>query len=170
VVAGAQKAANGVSFYTDVIQTDPRYSSSSPCRDMSLLEPGTRAAVEALIADAKSQGITLEVTETFRSQARQEQLYKEHLTELQTCGCHEYGVAADVLVLKDGKADWSNESYFFLATLAPAHGLVWGGNWGVKGDESNPSVFHDWDHLQSVAVSQQSDLFAGTWYPSPPEA
>ena len=158
-----------MSFYDEVIQKSPEYNSTGVCTDMDLLEPGTRSAVEALIKAAAAQGIELRVTETFRSQARQSQLYEQKKTQLKSVGCHNYGVAADFVVIKDGQAVWDDQAYFFLKDLAPAHGLIWGGNWGGPGAESDPKTFHDWDHVESIPVSQQPELFANTWYPAPPD-
>ena len=64
-----------MSFYTDVIQPSPLFNSLEECRDLWMLEPVTRAAVQAIIADAATLGIRLIVTATFRSQARQEMLF-----------------------------------------------------------------------------------------------
>ena len=63
-----------MSFYTDVIQKDPRYHSTECIRDLDLLEPWMRAAVVKFENIAKSMGHQLVATETFRSSARQEQL------------------------------------------------------------------------------------------------
>jgi hypothetical protein len=155
-----------MSFFTDVIKVDPRFTSTAVCKDMALLEPVTRAAAEALIVDAAAMGIALIVTETFRSQARQEYLFSRHLTQLEKAGVHEYGLAFDVARIEEGKADWTAKGYYFLDQLAPKHGLVWGGTWE---DHSDPEAilrpgFHDWDHLQRIEVAQQEALFNG-WYP-----
>src|ERR1035438_3119786 len=123
-------------FYTDVISKDPRFHSTNDCRDLAMLEPVTRAAVLAIIADAKAQGIELIVTETFRSQARQADLYAQGLTELQHVGTHGFGVATDFAKIVDGKANWGGD-WQFLCVLAKKHGLLSGLDWG------QPGVHHD---------------------------
>jgi hypothetical protein len=153
-----------MSFFTDVIQNDPRYVSSLPCKDMALLEPVTRAAVQAIIADAAAQGITLIVTETFRSEARQQALFQQGATQLRTVGVHHYGLAADFAKIIDGKASWAGD-WSFLRDLADRHGMISGLDWG------QPAVKHsfvDPDHVQRCSVAEQTGLFAGTWYPSDP--
>ena len=40
-----------MSFYTDVIARSAAFRSDVVCKDTALLEPGTRAAVQALIAE-----------------------------------------------------------------------------------------------------------------------
>ena len=69
-------------FYQDVLIHDPRFNSPLPCRDTALLEPNTRGAVHDLIIEAGTMGITLIPTETFRSAARQQALFKQGLTQL----------------------------------------------------------------------------------------
>lgn len=148
-------------FYQDVIQPDPRFHSTEPIRDLSLLEPVTRAAVEQIIADAHGMGITLVVTETYRSQERQQQLFTQHATQLRTVGVHHYGLACDFCKIVDGKASWAGD-WKFLCDLAKNNGMISGGDWG------QPDAAHsyrDWDHVQRVKVSDQDGLFAGTFYP-----
>lgn len=149
-------------FYTDVIQKDPRFNDSAECRDVELLEPVTRAAVAAIIADAADQGITLCVSETYRSPARQAALFAQGLTQLKDVGVHGYGLACDFFKLVDGKASWAGD-WSFLRDLAEKHGAISGLDWG------NPTIRHsfvDPDHVQGCAVDQQEALFSGTWYPS----
>jgi hypothetical protein len=150
-----------MSFFTEVIRSDPRFLSSAPCKDLALLEPVTRDAVQGIVADAAAQGITLVVTETFRSEARQQLLFQQGATQLRTVGVHHYGLAADFAKIIDGKASWAGD-WSFLRDLAEAHGLISGLDWG------QPNVKHsfvDPDHVQRCSVAEQTELFAGTWYP-----
>lgn len=150
-----------MSFYTEVIMADPRFRSTESIRDLALLEPETRAAVEGIIADAKQQGIDLIVAETYRSAERQQMLFQHGATKLQAVGVHHYGLAADFARLVDGKAFWSG-SWAFLGELADRHELIWGGNWGTPGMAHS---FVDFDHVQRCALADQRRLFAGIWYP-----
>jgi hypothetical protein len=164
-------------FYTDVIQKDPRYLSLLPCRDTSLLEPGFRSRVAAVIAGAKYMGITLVTTETFRSAARQQDLYAsgrtkpgQILTKLdgqspQQIGVHHFGLACDFARLEGGKADWATADWLLLGELAKDQGLTWGGDWGEPSNLHKPGEFHDWDHLQGCSLIQEPGLFSGRWYP-----
>lgn len=151
-----------VNFYTDTIQHDPRYTSTACCKDLDMLEPVTRAAVQAMLVDAAAAGTPLVVVETFRSKARQTMLFNQHATELRTVGVHNYGLAADITKLVDGEPSWKGD-FSILGVLAKKHGLVWGGDW----DEPNlpAHAFRDWDHVQRINVSRQVALFAGSWYP-----
>lgn len=137
-----------------------RFRSTDCIRDLALLEPETRAAVEGIITDAKQLGIELIVTETYRSVERQEQLFRQGATKLQAVGVHHYGLAADFAKLVDGTASWSGD-WSFLGELAERHELIWGGTWGTPG----PHSFVDSDHVQRCALADQRRLFAGIWYP-----
>jgi hypothetical protein len=151
-----------INFYNSVIRNSKAYRSDSVCKDMALLEPGTRAAVGALMADAKEAGHDIRVLETYRSQHRQSMLFMQRKTELRTVGCHGYGVAVDFGVFIKGRYQESNGPYMFLDALARKHGLVSGQTWG----HSYPNRgFVDSGHVQRVPIFRQRALFEGVWYP-----
>lgn len=150
------------SFYDTVIRNSRAFRSDAVCKDMALLEPGTRAAVQALVDDAKAQGHDLRVLETYRSQTRQSALFTRHATQLRTVGCHGYGVAADFGVFVNGKYAENNTPYVFLRELARKHGLISGQDWGHLREGS----FVDSGHVQRVPVWRQTALFNGAWYPA----
>lgn len=148
-------------FYLDVIKTDARFNSTERISDPELLEPITRAAVEAIIDDAKAQGIDLMIFETYRSQARQQMLFKQGATKLKTVGVHGYGLACDLVKVIDGQPSWAGD-FTFLIALAEKHGMISGNDWG------QPHVKHsfiDADHVQRIRVEDQNKLFSGEWYP-----
>lgn len=149
-------------FFTDVIRKDPRFNSTECINDLALLEPGTRAAVQALIAEAASNGHDLRVTETYRSEARQQKLFAEHATELRKVGVHNYGLAADFALYIKGEYQTNAGPYEFLATLAPKHKLISGINWGTPHIKHG---FQDTDHVQRIPVARQEVLFNNEWYP-----
>ena len=148
-------------FFSDVIMQDARFNSTSRCADLALLEPVTRAAVLAIIADAKTDGHNLMVFETYRSQDRQGQLYDQGVTQLQTVGVHHYGLACDIVKVVNGEPNWDGD-FSFLGEYARAHGLVWGGDWGQP---DKPHSFRDYDHVQRCSIADQRSLFNGSWYP-----
>lgn len=149
------------SFYDAVIRNSKAFRSDAVCKDLALLEPGTRAAVVALLADAKSQGIDARLLETYRSQTRQSALFMRRATQLRVVGCHGYGVAADLGVFIKGAYQGSNKPYVFLRQMARKHGLISGQDWGHAKEGS----FVDSGHIQRVPVWRQNALFAGAWYP-----
>lgn len=149
-------------FYRDVICKDQRFNSPQACHDLGLLEPVTRAAVVAIIADAAKMGHVLVPVETYRSQARQLYFYQKGLTKLRNVGCHGFGLACDLALVSGGKYDSVGTHYLFLRHLAEEHGLISGADWGRPDQEHS---FRDFDHIQRCAMHRQSNLFASRWYP-----
>lgn len=150
------------SFYDTVLRNSKAFRSDVVCKDPAMLEPGTRAAVLALIADAKGVGKDVRLLETYRSQTRQSYLFTRRATQLRVVGCHGYGVAADLGVFVDGVYQEKNAPYVFLKFLARQHGLISGQDWG----HAREGNFVDSGHVQRVPVWRQNALFGGAWYPS----
>ena len=153
-----------MTFYTETLRNSLAFRSNVVCKDMAMLEPGTRTAVIALVGEATKQGHDLRVLETYRSQTRQSALFMKHATQLRTVGCHGYGVAADFGVFVNGVYQEQNGPYVFLRQLARRHGMISGQDWGHQKEGS----FVDSGHVQRVPVWRQPALFGGSWYP--PEA
>jgi hypothetical protein len=150
-----------MSFYTDVIRNSPSFESPIRIDDLGLLEPVTRRAVQSIISGAQAKGIALMVFETYRSAARQRQLFQEKKTKLSEVGVHHYGLACDLVKNVGGKPNWDGD-FSFLKQLAEAAGMIWGGDWG------NALVVHsfvDADHVQRINVGDQAKLFNLSWYP-----
>jgi hypothetical protein len=148
-------------FYTDLISQHARFDSASRVADLSLLEPITRQLVQSIIAAAQQMGIDLMVYETYRSQARQQELFDNGATKLRKVGVHHYGLACDIVRVVGGEPSWKGD-FSFLGQLAHSAGLIWGGDWGA------PQIKHsfvDSVHVQRCTVARQADLFAGSWYP-----
>lgn len=150
-----------MSFYTDVIARSPKFHTSDRVSDMDLLEPVTRAAVQRIIVQAASSGVKLTVFESYRSQERQAEMYRQGASQLKTVGVHHFGLACDLVKDVGGEPSWKGD-FSFLGPLARANGLIWGGDWGHPGV---PTKFPDADHVQRCRVEMQAQLFALTWYP-----
>jgi hypothetical protein len=148
-------------FYTDIITKDRRFNSTEPISDLALLEPVTRGKVQQIIANAAVQGVKLMVYETYRSQERQQLLFQQKATQLQTVGVHHYGLACDLVKDIDGHPSWKGD-FKFIQKLAKNNGLIWGGDWGKLGTKPK---FYDPGHVQRCTVVRQRTLFGGKWYP-----
>jgi hypothetical protein len=150
-------------FYTDVISKDPRFDSMPRISGLDLLEDSTRQRVQGVIADAKETlGIELMIFETFRSQARQQQLFDRGVTQLRQVGVHHFGLACDIVKVVNDEPSWKGD-FSFLNGLARKHGLIWGGNWGTP---NLPHTFVDAVHVQRCSISRQAALLRGDWYPT----
>ena len=148
-------------FYKDVIKHSPKFNSTHRVSDLDLLEPKTRELVQKIIDDARAKGVELMVFETFRSQARQTELFLKKKTKLKDVGVHHYGLACDIVKKVHGQPSWDG-SFAILGEMAHANAMIWGGDWGT------PKVHHsflDDDHVQRCSVGKQHALFAGTFYP-----
>jgi len=151
-----------MSFYTEVIAKDSRFHRTQPIHDLALLEPVTRAAVMAIIADAKKlYGVEMMAWETYRSQERQTMLFNNKATKLKTVGVHHFGLACDIVKSINGEPSWKGD-FGFLVKLSKMHGLISGKNWGQPG---KPHSFIDACHVQRVTLDRQKTLFNGSWYP-----
>jgi D-alanyl-D-alanine carboxypeptidase len=148
-------------FYTDTIVKDARFKSTKRVADPNLLEPITRGLVDAIIADAAANGMSLMIFETYRSQARQTALFNQGATKLKQVGVHHFGLACDIVKDVGGQPSWKGD-FSLLGDLARHHGMIWGGDWGTPGSKHS---FVDTDHVQRCTIGRQASLFAGKWYP-----
>jgi len=144
-------------FYEDVIKNDARFNSVNRVADPGLVEPVTRAAIASILNDARALGIELMIFETYRSQARQQELFNQGASKLRVVGVHHYGLACDLVKVAAGEPSWKG-NFSFLGRLAHDHRRIWGGDWV-------PHPFIDAVHVQRCAVSLQPALFQGTFYP-----
>lgn len=151
-----------MSFYSEVLQKHALFHTTKQVSDPMLLEPVTRAAVLAIIADAKALGHDLRILETYRSCERQAVLFQRGASKLKTVGCHHFGIAADFGLYVNGKYESRAEPYGFLVALCAKHGLISGIDWGQLGKKNS---FVDAGHVQRVLVKDQRRLFAGGWFP-----
>ena len=154
-------AAVESNFYTDVIMADPRFNSTKRIADPELLEPTTRELVQAIVADAATNGLKLMIFETYRSQARQMALFNQGATKLKQVGVHHFGLACDLVKDINGQPSWKGD-FSMLGALAKHHKLIWGGDWGTP---ASVHTFVDTDHVQRVTIGRQARLFSGDWYP-----
>ncbi|WP_325948471.1 M15 family metallopeptidase [Heyndrickxia sporothermodurans] len=134
------------------------------------LNPVVKERTQQLVQRAAKKGITVVITDDFRSAADQNQLYKKGRTVSGSVvtnakggeSYHNYGLAVDFALKnhsgdiiwdmqydgnKNGKKDW-----YEVVDIAKALGFSWGGDW-VK--------FKDYPHLQMNFGLSISDLQAG---------
>lgn len=120
------------------------------------LDPSIRALALAFMADAKAQGIDLAITEGYRSNQRQDQLYAQgrtapgqRVTNARAGqSIHNHRMAFDVLpAIVKNKKNWdpSNPAWQQVGALAKKHGFEWGGNWKMR----------DMPHIQARGAKWQ---------------
>lgn len=105
---------------------------------IATLHPLVRAkAKEFIVRAEKELGIKLRATATLRTWNEQDDLYAQGRTvpgkKVTNAkggeSLHNYGLAIDVVEIKDGKAIWNNPNWNKIAELGKSIGFEWGGDW-----------------------------------------
>jgi len=110
-------------------------------RSLAMLETlrsEIRPLIVALIRAAYESGISLVVTDAFRSSAEQDRIYEQGrttpgpiVTEVRGgSSWHNYGLAADLAVLAGGQPTWPNDLDLWarIGAIGKRAGLRWGGD------------------------------------------
>lgn len=98
-------------------------------RKVEDLQPYVRYLCKRLIEECKKQGIDILITNTLRDQEQQTVYFKKG-TGSRLIGSHGFGLAFDVVPLKDGKAVWSNKALWAqVGAIGKSLSLEWGGDW-----------------------------------------
>jgi peptidoglycan L-alanyl-D-glutamate endopeptidase CwlK len=116
--------------------------------DLTTLYPPFRAKIDQLVANCKARGCEYKVTSALRSVEEQDKLYALGRTVKNPDGAtpakplgnivtkakgtqsmHNFSVAADLVQIVNGKADWSEKAFKVLGEEAAKLGLEWGGGW-----------------------------------------
>jgi peptidoglycan L-alanyl-D-glutamate endopeptidase CwlK len=107
-------------------------------RNWGHLNPDFAQAVLRMMKQMEAKGRPFVLLEGYRSAERQTRLSQMgyHVTRAAAFQSqHQYGLAADLAPLKDGRISiserdpWTMEAYRMMGQAAAAEGLVWGGNW-----------------------------------------
>lgn len=132
-------ATTGRADNTPVVAVKPSgttvESDDRTIRNINRLHPKIRANAFRFVADARRQGINLIVTSSLRTIEEQNELYKQGRSKpggIVTnakggTSYHNYGLAIDVVEIRDGKAIW-NGDWDKIAKIGKANGFEWGGD------------------------------------------
>lgn len=110
-------------------------------RDWNKLDPRFAQPVLQVLSRLQSRGYTFVLLEGYRSPERQEKLADlgNHVTNARAFQSkHQFGVAADLAPVSDGKLviserdPWAMQAYLALGEEAEKAGLTWGGRWWFK--------------------------------------
>ena len=96
-----------------------------------------------LIRAEKELGIKLRVVSALRTWAEQDELYAQGRTKSGKIvtnaragqSLHNFGLAIDVVEIKNGKALWKNPNWNKIAALGKSIGFAWGGNFKTIKDK-----------------------------------
>lgn len=112
------------------------------CRDVSELLPNAQTACKLFMAECKKQGLNVLITETYRSQARQDYLYAQGRTRpgnkvtWTKNSRHTSRRAWDICKNVKGKEYSDTEFFRKCGKIAQNLGITWGGTW------SSPDMPH----------------------------
>ena len=123
-----------------------------PSRDLRQLCPTAQASLKIILAECVKRGIRIFLTQTYRTNAYQKQLYKEkHGIGVGTPGksMHEYRVAVDIAC--KGKELYNTNTLKAAATIFRSHGWTCGIDWEGK--------YYDGPHMQFVKLSEQETIY-----------
>lgn len=107
-------------------------------RRIESLHPSIKSKTKEFIIKAyKLYGIKLRVTSALRTREAQTQLYAKGRTSpgkkvtnaKAGQSYHNYGLAFDVVEIKNGKALWNNPNWNKIGALGKSLGFTWGGDW-----------------------------------------
>lgn len=117
-------------------------------RSLDDLAPPAKQRAEAFIAAAKSKGIDLLVTSTYRDSESQDALYAQgrstpgNIVTRAKAGqsWHNWRCALDVVPLVNGKAIWDDQALWKqVGEIGKSCGLEWAGDW---------KTFKEYPHFQ----------------------
>ena len=101
--------------------------------DLSALHPFFRDKIIELIDICHSKGIELEIVETYRTVAKQNEYKRMGKIYTRSTGGrskHQYGLAIDVVPVVDSLASWENIALWKkVGAVGEKLGLRWGGRW-----------------------------------------
>ncbi|MDC3220638.1 M15 family metallopeptidase, partial [Flavobacteriales bacterium] len=129
-------------------------------RRIGFLHPIIRERATAFINKMdKEQGIKLRITSDghFRSFEKQDELYSRGRSQAGRIitnakageSYHNYGLAFDLVEIKDGKALWDNPNWNRIGEMGKSFGFNWGGDW---------RSFKDYPHFELSNGYDLADL------------
>lgn len=109
--------------------------------DLNSLHPYFKDRIDELIRTCKAQGIELAVVESFRTHAKQAEYFgmgRKYTRSKGGKSKHQYGLAADVVPVVNGKAIWDNTQLWRkIGMTGEKLGLRWGGRWRAPYDPAH---------------------------------
>lgn len=127
--------------------------------NIKTLLPQVQVLARALVRSAAEHGITIVVTSGSRTYAEQDALYEQGRStagEIVTkarggFSNHNFSIAFDVTVFKEGKPVWESPAYNVVGMLGKQLGLDWGGDWHSIEDDPHFELHPAWAKGESEA-------------------
>lgn len=129
------------------------------CRDISQLTPNAQKACNIFMAECKAQGLKVLITETYRSQERQNYLYaqgrtrKGNIVTWTKNSRHTSRRAWDICQNVKGQ-EYSNTTFFRrCGEIAKSLGIVWGGDWNTP-DMPHFEIPENWSYEEDMPMTK----------------
>ena len=103
-------------------------------KDIKELKKELQPLVKSFLEKARVGVWHAELTETYRTQERQLELYKVGKTPAKVATYHNWRLAFDIAMFKNGRkqVSWDFKLYEKVAPIAEKMGFTWGGRWKVR--------------------------------------
>ena len=133
---------------------------TTACRDISELTPNAQIACNLFLDECQNQGLNVLITETYRSQARQDYLYAQGRTRSgkkvtwTRNSRHTSRRAWDIC--KNVKGQEYSDTLFFkkCGEIAKKIGIIWGGDWSTP-DMPHFEISEDWSYEGDEPMTTQ---------------
>lgn len=136
------------------------------CRDIDELHPVAQKACRLFLQECKKEGLPVLITETYRSQARQNYLYEQGRTRAGNVvtwtrnSRHTGRMAWDICKNVRGH-EYSDQMFFKkCGEIAKQLGITWGGIWKTP-DKPHFEVTKDWKHEEEEMVENKKIYVEG---------
>lgn len=136
---------------------------TTACRDIKLLKAQAQKACALFLATCLKRGVPIFLTETFRSQERQDHLYEQGRTrpgKIVTWthnSRHKSGLAWDI-ACKAPHDLYDSKIIAQAGEIAAELGITWGGVWKSTPDTPHFEITEDWKE-PATNVAADNDLF-----------
>lgn len=133
------------------------------CRDISELSPAAQQACRLFLKKCEEKGLKVLITETYRSQERQNYLYEQGRTRSGKIvtwtknSRHTSRRAWDICQNIKGK-EYSDSSFFAACgKIAKELGITWGGEWNLA-DTPHFEINTDWNYEEENEMTEQERI------------
>ena len=134
------------------------------CRDINELSPVAQKACRLFLQECKKEGLPVLITETYRSQARQNYLYEQGRTRAGKVvtwtrnSRHTGRMAWDICKNVRGH-EYSDQAFFNrCGAIARKLGITWGGDWKTP-DKPHFEVTMDWKYEEDEMVEKDNVIY-----------
>lgn len=151
------------------VSSIPTWDKSTDNR-IKTLHPKLRdIAANFINRSEKELGIKLRITQAMRTILEQNKLYAQGRTEAGKIvtnaqggfSYHNYGLAIDVVEIKNGKALWSNTNWVNIGSLGKSMGFEWGGDFKSLDDKPHFQLTLGYTTRDLLTISNQGKIQDG---------